>query len=175
MIFRVIWGFIGTKHALFTQFVPTFTKLKRYVSEQKQGNERNYAGHNPMGSLMVLLMLLLVLLQAVTGLFMTDDIFANAPYYGVLPEAVEKVMSIIHHNGFNVLLGAIALHIAAIVYYKKVKQKNLVLPMLTGKKSANDVDEQDAIPHSKLAHCCHTHMCGCSFCVLVGCAECTGS
>lgn len=148
--FRILWGFLGTKHALFTQFVPRPSQFKGYISNKEQTGNKQYAGHNPLGSLMVLLMLFLVLLQATTGLFITDDIFSSGPYYGVLSKGVEDVMATIHHYGFDLITIAIAMHVGAIIYYRVKKGKRLVKPMITGKKTAQDVDKADSIPHSKL-------------------------
>jgi len=148
--FRIVWGFLGTKHALFTQFVPKPAELKAYVKKSTQPQNKQYAGHNPLGSLMVLLMLFLILLQAVTGLFITDDIFSSGPYNGVLDENLEGLMATIHHYGFDLITIAIALHVGAVMYYAVKKGKNLVVPMITGKKPEQEVDETDVITHSKL-------------------------
>jgi len=151
LTFRVLWGVIGPKHARFSQFFPSPKKLVSYLTGGKNANESKMsAGHNPLGALMVILMIVLVTMQAVSGLFINDDIFSAGPYYGALGNDVGKVMSFLHHNTFNLMIAAIALHIAAISYYWWVKKQNLVLPMITGKKSADLIDEADVIPHSKI-------------------------
>jgi len=151
LIFRVSWGIIGPKHARFSQFIPTPKKLMSYLKNaHKADNSHINAGHNPLGALMVLVMIVLVSLQAISGLFINDDIFSAGPYYGSLGKDVEKLMSFLHHNTFNFMIAAIALHIAAVAYYWRVKKQNLVLPMITGKKSAELVNEADVIPHSKI-------------------------
>jgi len=148
--FRILWGFIGTKHALFSQFLPKPAQIKNYLTPAEQINKTRYPGHNPLGSLMVLLMLFLVLVQAITGLFITDDIFSSGPYNGVLPKSLEDIMATIHHYGFDIIAIAIALHVGAIIYYRIKKGQHLVKAMITGKKSAQEVDETDSIRHSKL-------------------------
>jgi len=151
LIFRVLWGFIGPKHARFSQFIPSPKTLINYVSDLKKNTDyKSTAGHNPLGALMVILMIVLVSLQAVSGLFIDDDIFSAGPYYGSLGKDFEQVMSFLHHNLFDFMLAAIALHLMAIFYYWWVKKINLVLPMITGKKSAQLVNLKDSIPHSKL-------------------------
>lgn len=145
LCFRLIWGIIGTRHARFMSFVPTPTKIKAYVKRPS-----DYPGHNPLGALMVFALLALVLVQASTGLFIDDDIFSAGPYNGVLSSSLESLMNTIHHNGFDLILIAAAIHILAVAYYWRVKGKNLVKPMLTGKKSEKDVRSDDAINHSKL-------------------------
>ena len=77
VVFRIIWGFVGTKHARFSQFFPTPFKIINYLKSSQSDEQNKHAGHNPLGSLMVFLMLLLILLQAVSGLFINDDIFSS--------------------------------------------------------------------------------------------------
>jgi len=151
LIFRILWGVIGPKHARFSQFIPSPRKLIHYVKGSNQGsNYQASAGHNPLGALMVVLMIVLISLQAISGLFINDDIFSSGPYYGSFSKEFEQVMSFLHHNTFNFMIAAIALHLGAIAYYWRVKKKNLILPMITGKKSAHLISESDVIPHSKV-------------------------
>lgn len=148
--FRVLWGFLGTTHSQFKNFVPSPNKLINYLKKEERSQTTHSAGHNPAGSLMVVFMLTLILLQAISGLFMNDDIFTSGPYYGVVDGNIEAALVYIHRNSFDFILGAIALHILAIMFYKKVKKKSLVLPMITGKKSSEDVSEKHAIKHSRI-------------------------
>jgi cytochrome b len=99
---------------------------------------------------MVIMMILLISAQAISGLFINDDVFSSGPYYGSLSRELEQLMSFLHHNTFDFMIGAIVLHILAIGYYWRVKKQNLVIPMITGKKVSDQVKATDAIPHSKL-------------------------
>lgn len=145
LLFRVLWGFIGTKHSRFASFIPTPHKIKHYLSN----SDIKHAGHNPLGSLMVFAMLLLVLTQVGSGLFVDDEIFTTGPYFNALGDSVDKVMATIHHNAFDFIAVAIVFHIAAVVFYQRVKKANLVKPMITGKKNSIDVTEEDAISGSR--------------------------
>lgn len=145
LIFRCCWGIFGTTHARFANFLPTPTSLKQYLRENK-----SFPGHNPLGALMVLALLLLIIAQAASGLFIDDDIFSAGPYNGVLSGELEALMNTIHHNAFDIILAAAAIHVLAVIYYLKVKNKNLIKPMFTGKKPAQDVEQSDSIKHSKL-------------------------
>lgn len=148
LTFRIIWGVIGPKHARFSNFIPSPKAIITYIKHIN--DKETTAGHNPLGALMVLFMIVIILAQAVSGLFITDDIFSSGPYYGEISKELEKVMSFIHHNNFNFILAAICLHLLAIGFYWRVKNKNLVLPMITGEKSDEEVCESDAIPNSKI-------------------------
>ncbi|WP_206482878.1 cytochrome b/b6 domain-containing protein [Thalassotalea sp. G2M2-11] len=149
VLFRIIWGFIGTTHAKFKNFIPSFYQLRIYI-RQRNNNVKQYAGHNPMGSLMVLLMLLLILLQSISGLFMSDDVFSAGPYAGVLSGDMEGMVKFFHHNGFDFIVIISAIHIAAVFYYLLVKRQNLIKPMLSGKKHSQQIEADQAIGHSKL-------------------------
>lgn len=149
-IFRIAWGFFGPKHAKFSHFLPTPTEIVSYLKQQNTPQAKVYAGHNPIGSLMVIAMLILVLIQAVSGLFVDDQVFSSGPYFNAAGDTVDKLMSTVHHTMFDFILLAIALHIAAIIFYKTVKKQNLVKAMFTGKKADKGITEKDAIKHSKL-------------------------
>jgi len=149
LLFRVIWGFVGTRHSRFASFFPTPAKLKRYLS-QDQDSASKIAGHNPLGSLMVFVMLLLVLVQVSSGLFVDDEIFTTGPYFNALGGTVDKVMSSIHHNAFDFMAIAIVLHVAAVMFYQRVKKQNLVKPMFTGYKSSDEVNAEAAINNSRV-------------------------
>lgn len=70
LIFRVLWGFVGSKHAKFLNFIREPCAILVYL----KGTGEKHIGHNPVGALSVIAMLLLLLFQAVSGLFSNDDI-----------------------------------------------------------------------------------------------------
>jgi cytochrome b len=150
LIFRIIWGIVGTKHSQFKNFIPSFTTLKQYIIDSRLGKIKHYVGHNPIGSLMVILMLLLMLGQATSGLFISDDVFSAGPYNGVFSEQVEKIFKTIHTNAFDLLMVAALFHIIAVIYYEKVKKQALIKAMINGKKQGEHIANGETISHSKL-------------------------
>lgn len=144
LLFRLLWGLVGSKYARFSDFIYT---PKAIVSYLNNPNSQQSIGHNPLGGLMVLLLLTLVLLQAVSGLFISDEVLANGPYNSALSSDWIARMEWLHHNVFNWLLYAIAVHIAAIVWYKVVKKQNLLIAMFSGKKA---IHKAQSIPSSRL-------------------------
>jgi cytochrome b len=150
IIFRIIWGVFGTRYAKFTQFIPNKKSLLYYLKNFKQ--EKNYTtvGHNPIGGLMVVFMLTLVLSQAVSGLFMNDDIFTSGPYYSSASSSIQSIMSLIHHNVFDIIIVVSVLHIAAAFYYLLVKKANLIVPMITGYKQSDGTENTKGIKSSRL-------------------------
>ena len=103
-----------------------------------------------MGGLMVLLMLVLVGVQVYTGLFSSDDIAWAGPYNGTVSSATAQRLTGLHHLNFNFIWGAIALHVAAILYYTFVKGERLVTAMVTGWKAIDRVPADQAIDNSAL-------------------------
>lgn len=151
ILFRITWGIFGTHYARFVQFIPTKTELQNYLKKSKQEKGYTTVGHNPLGGLMVVFMLSLMLSQAISGLFMNDDVFTTGPYYESASSSVQKVMSFIHHNVFDVILIVSALHIGAIFYYLLAKKINLIVPMISGYKLRDsDGEKTSGIKSSKL-------------------------
>jgi cytochrome b len=94
---------------------------------------------------MVVLMLLLLMVQATTGLFATDDIAYQGPYYPAVNHDLAEWLTGIHHKNFNIILAAIVLHLCAIAYYTFVKKEPLVPAMFHGGKPAQHVPAHEVI------------------------------
>lgn len=150
VVFRVIWGFIGPRHARFSNFLHGPSMLLKYFRSLTGGEPLVTPGHNPAGGLMVIVMMAMVAFQAGTGLFASDDIAWSGPYNPAVSGSLAGKLTSLHHANFNWILGAIALHLLAIAFYWRVKKQNLVVPMFTGHKPAAWVAEHEAIPSSQL-------------------------
>lgn len=129
LVFRIIWGFIGSTHSRFVTFFPTFSRLAAYLKGRWQG-----IGHNPLGALSVIALLTVLAVQVGTGLFANDDIAFEGPLFNLVDKSFSDKLTGWHNTAFNFLLALIVLHLAALVFYRWVKKTNLVGPMLTGKK-----------------------------------------
>lgn len=144
LIYRLIWGFIGTPYARFCQFLPGPRRLLAYLGGFFSSNKPVYLGHNPLGGLMVLVLLGAVTFQLVTGLFTSDDIFFFGPLYNSVSSSTSAWMSGWHHRFFDGLLVLIGLHLLAIIVYR-IRGEKLVSAMVTGHKQPNRQPE-DALP-----------------------------
>lgn len=120
---RVLWGFIGTRHARFADFFPTPRRLRAYVQALLQGQFHGTPGHNPLGGLMVLLLLSLLLAVGLTGWLQGTDL-----YWG--EEWVEEL----HEGLANGLLLAAGLHALAAVVMSRLERVGLIRAMVTGRK-----------------------------------------
>jgi cytochrome b len=132
VMFRIIWGFVGSWHARFLNFVPSPKRLIAYLRGQTDGG----LGHNPLGAFSVLALLLTVLIQALTGLFADDDIFFQGPLAKYASNSTVAFLTSVHHFNQYIIFALIGLHLLAIVYYLLVKKDNLIKPMITGDKNA---------------------------------------
>lgn len=129
--FRVIWGFMGSYHARFVNFVRGPKGILEYV-RHKTGEG---AGHNPLGALSVVAMLVALAIQAGSGLFANDDIMLEGPYAALVGKELSDWLTTLHKFNSKLVLAMVGLHVAAIAFYFFGKKINLVRPMLTGKKS----------------------------------------
>lgn len=151
--FRIVWGFIGTRHARFWNFVRGPRAIWHYLlggemrGGEMRGHQRHFAGHNPLGALMVVTLLIGLLVQAITGLFGNDEIFNVGPLYGYVSNELSLRLTSLHRQLFYWIAGAIALHIIAIIVYRVAKQEKLIEAMLTGRKQT--VAQDDAIETSQ--------------------------
>ena len=135
LAFRLVWGFTGSRYARFTSFVKGPKTVWRYLRHSKG---QSPAGHNPLGGWSVLALLLVVGVQAVTGLFATDDILTMGPLNKFVSADTAAFLTSIHKWNKNVLLALVGLHLVAIAIYT-IRGKHLVAPMITGDVSTESL------------------------------------
>jgi cytochrome b len=132
LVFRIIWGFVGSTHARFLTFFPTLPRIVAYIKGRWHG-----IGHNPLGALSVFALLGVLAVQVGTGLFANDDIAFTGPLAKWVDEDTSQRLTSWHNIAFDALTALLVLHVVAIVFYRWVKKNNLVGPMLTGKKQVH--------------------------------------
>ncbi|MCQ1059137.1 cytochrome b/b6 domain-containing protein [Photobacterium sp. DNB23_23_1] len=134
---RLIWGVIGSETAQFRHFIRSPKIAIQYLIATVRGNHNDKStsspGHNPAGAYMVVAFMLLLVTQLSTGLFANDDIISEGPFAHLVSGETSSFLTDIHALNFNVILGAICIHLAAITLYF-LRKDNLITPMLTGKK-----------------------------------------
>ncbi|MFA7428950.1 MAG: cytochrome b/b6 domain-containing protein [Rhodospirillaceae bacterium] len=138
VLFRLMWGFVGSSTARFSSFVRGPRPVMEYVRSILRGDMPMTTGHNPAGALIILVMLGLLLFQGSLGLFGNDDIFSQGPLAAKVSKATSDRLTVVHGQVFYILLAVVAVHIAAALYYL-VRGKNLIRPMITGRKAADGV------------------------------------
>ncbi len=120
---RIVWGFVGTRNARFSGFVPGPATFFGYVRDVRAGRERRYLGHNPAGGAMVIALITMVALVGLTGWMMSLDAFWGS-------DALEAL----HETLANLTIALVALHVAGVVWESRRHRENLVAAMITGTK-----------------------------------------
>jgi len=139
ILFRIVWGFVGTRYARFADFFHAPGAILAYLRNAKNGVQEKYHGHNPLGSLSVLALLGVVLMQASSGLFSNDDISNEGPLVKFISKELSDRITWFHTEiSANLIYFLVGLHVAAILYYYLRKKQNLVKPMLNGDKLVNE-------------------------------------
>ncbi|WP_199610779.1 cytochrome b/b6 domain-containing protein [Flocculibacter collagenilyticus] len=140
LVFRLLWGLVGSFHAKFQHFIASPKRTFQYIfsslisTKRKHKTGTEYIGHNPAGGWMVVIMLVSLLVTVFTGLVSTDEIYLVGPLYGFVTESFALSATSVHRFMETVLLVLVGLHIAAIVFYRIFKQQKLTKAMITGYK-----------------------------------------
>ena len=142
LIFRIIWGFVGSTHARFSSFLPTKKAIFNYLS----GSSPRVLGHNPIGAISVFALIFVLCVQVFTGLFIDDEVSFQGPLAKYVSGSISSFFSEIHEGNQVVIYTLIAIHIAAIWYYKKFKGENLIKPMINGDKEIDPSEEAKYLP-----------------------------
>ena len=140
VLFRLLWGFAGPRYARFAQFVRGPGALLRYLRAPPPAP----AGHNPLGALSVIALLALCAAQAGTGLFASDEVASEGPWARFVSDAAVDRLSALHDRGQWLLLALLALHLAALAYYRLARRRKLVAAMITGDLALTDCADAPA-------------------------------
>ena len=132
LVFRIVWGVVGSATSRFTHFVPSPGRVIAYLRGRWRG-----VGHNPLGALSVFALLGLLSLQAATGLFGNDDIAFAGPLNHLVDDTLGARATGWHRLLADGLFVLLALHLLAIAFHVIVKRHRLIRPMVTG---LQDVD-----------------------------------
>jgi cytochrome b len=123
VVARVVWGFIGTPHARFSDFFPTATRIRQHIKGMLSGAPERHDGHNPLGALMILALMALVLAVGLTGWMQTLDAFWG-----------EEWLQELHEHAATLLIALAALHALAAIVMGRLERTHLIRAMFTGVK-----------------------------------------
>lgn len=150
VLFRLIWGGIGSWTARFAPMLRRIGSLKPYIGQLRRREHRASFGHSPLAVLSVFALLAALVIQVTTGLFSVDvDGLESGPMAVLVSFETGRQFADIHELNFNFLAALIALHIAAITFYHFVLKEKLVGPMITGRRSRVDFSD-DQLPENRL-------------------------
>ena len=121
VLFRILWGLVGTRYARFSQFIKGPVETMQHIKALLTGNQHPGVGHNPAGALAMISLMLLILLIGLTG-------------YWSVKEFLGDFMSGAHETISNLTLVVVVIHIAAAIIMSFMQKENLVRAMVTGNK-----------------------------------------
>ncbi len=121
IVFRLVWGVVGTRYARFSNFVHAPAAALGYLRSLRAGRPQHFIGHNPAGGLAIVALLAIGAAVTLSG-------------WVALQESSQDIWEEIHEVLANLMLGLVALHIVAVVASSWLHHENLVAPMLNGKK-----------------------------------------
>lgn len=135
IVFRLLWGLVGSSTARFGQFVRGPGAVLSYTRALFGKAGEPIVGHNPLGGWSAVILLLLLAAQVGLGLIAQDtDGLESGPLNYLVEYDTAEWARDTHELVFNILLGLTAIHVLAIVFYLVVKRDNLLGPMFTGKR-----------------------------------------
>ncbi len=145
ILFRLIWGVIGPRHARFTDFVKSPSQVKSYLIDVLHFRAKRYLGHNPAGGVMVIALLVSIVMTVFFGMLTYGAMEFSGPLAGMvsgvsdgLAEGFEEV----HEFFANFTLLLVGLHVIGVAVASLQHRENLVQSMIDGYKQAEIVDEK---------------------------------
>jgi len=134
VLFRVTWGLVGSTTARFSDFLYGPARVLGFARDILTRRPAHYIGHNPLGGWMVLVLLLVLLFQASSGLFANDDIATEGPLAALISKGLSDRLTGWHKLNVNLIYVLVALHVSAVAFHWFGRGENLVTPMFTGDK-----------------------------------------
>lgn len=137
IVVRLVWGFVGPRHARFSDFLTGPARVMGYLRDSLQRRSSRYLGHNPAGGAMVIALLTLVALTGLSGvgLYGAQELSGPlAPWMGGLGPRWGGALEEGHELLANLTLGLVLLHVAGVIFSSLAHRENLVRAMFTGRK-----------------------------------------
>ena len=151
LLFRLVWGFVGSRESRFGTFVLGPSAVARYARTLLRSDSAPFLGHNPLGGWSIIAMLFALLVQAATGLFANDDIITEGPLFDWVGKATSDWLTRVHKLNQEVIIALVCIHVLAVLFYLFYKRENLVKPMIFGVKEWRGTGPQPATGRSWIA------------------------
>ncbi len=135
LLLRIVWGFIGTAHARFRDFVYSPAVIRDYIRKMLSRSEPRYIGHNPAGGVMVTLLILSLLITVFSGIALYGNTDLAGPMAGLFQgEISADIFEEVHEFFANFTLFLVILHVGGVVWSSFAHRENLARSMVTGVK-----------------------------------------
>ncbi|HYQ70701.1 MAG TPA: cytochrome b/b6 domain-containing protein [Gammaproteobacteria bacterium] len=138
VLLRIVWGFIGTRHARFRDFVYPPAEVRGFLQDTLGRRAKRYLGHNPAGGAMIIIMLVSLIMTTVTGIA-CYGIADGAGPLGMLAgstEGAKELLEEVHEFFANLTVLLVVIHIAGVILESRLHGEHLVRAMFTGRKRA---------------------------------------
>lgn len=142
LVFRLLWGVMGTHYARFSNFVTRPKEVLVYLKGLIAGNAKDYIGHNPAGAMMIVALIISIAITGFSGmaLYATDGHGPLATsFFATWPEGAIKE---VHEFFANFTVFLVVIHVGGVIVSSLLHKENLVRAMLTGKKQ-RPVEQED--------------------------------
>lgn len=134
VLVRVVWGFTGTQHARFSDFVKGPAAIRRHLREVLSGRHAGPRGHNPVAALMIVTLLALLMALAITGVVVEGGVYKEGPAAAFASYSAGRLVRDLHESLAFLLAGLVAVHVAAAIFESVRTRESLVRAMITGRK-----------------------------------------
>ena len=137
---RIIWGFVGTRYARFSNFVYSPATIIRFIKDTLSFKAKRYIGHNPAGGAMVILLIISLLLTTVTGIFLLgaeEQVGPAAQIFSGSGEYWEDILEETHEFFANFTVILVFFHVLGVLAESFIHKENLISAMLSGFKSSD--------------------------------------
>jgi cytochrome b len=151
LLFRIVWGFVGSRESRFMTFIRGPSAVVRYATTLLRSDSTRHLGHNPLGGWPIIAMLFALLVQAGTGLFANDDIVTEGPLFDWVSKVTSDWLTRIHKLNQEVIIALVSIHVLAVLFYLFFKRENLVKPMITGVKQWSEAETEPATGRTWMA------------------------
>jgi len=141
LLFRLLWGLTGERNALFVSFVPSMTDIRQHIGELLDVKSGDYMAHTPVGSVMIFILLICLIVLTGTGMALMGlqaGMGVFAAWSATADFESELLIQNMHAWCFNILLFLIAIHLLGVLVESLLQRRNLVMAMITGKKTIKE-------------------------------------
>jgi cytochrome b len=133
LLFRLLWGFVGSPRSRFADFLHRWPVVKGYIERLKRFDPPHSVGHNPLGGWMIVVLLSALLAMIATGLLAASR-RAAGPLAGLVPLPLATLAGLVHSLISDLLIALIVVHLAGVAIDWFLTGDNLIKAMLTGRK-----------------------------------------
>jgi cytochrome b len=131
---RVIWGFLGSDHARFSDFAYSPAEVLSYLHSMITSRAKRYLGHSPGGAAMVFALLVFLAATVITGLIVYGGEQQGGPLAGMFSKETGETVEEAHELFANITLALVFFHLVGVAFASFGHRENLVRAMITGYK-----------------------------------------